>query len=105
MDLPIQNNSPEEALAKEISKELVIEGFASGLALPFAMKLIKIIDDAHDDPLREIKQIKEERRIEDEWWIKYWPATKFAKQAKHRIEEGRKNDNQQIHLEANSGCR
>ena len=90
MNFPIKPYSPEEKLAHAIMDELIIEGFDSGLALPFAMKIMKIINDSNDDPMIGVKAIKEEREKTDKWWVSYWPKKKYAKAAKKRLESQEK---------------
>jgi hypothetical protein len=85
MNFPLQIDSPEDELAKAIANDLVIDGINGMLALPLAIKLMAIIDEAHTDPLIGVKKIKEQRKQSDQWWVDNWPKTKNARQAKKRL--------------------
>ena len=86
MKFPIELDSPEERLCKEIAKELTIEGFDSTLSLPFAMGLVRAVDASHDDPSIGIEMLRKDRKETDAWWVKYWPDTEYAKASKERLE-------------------
>lgn len=78
-------DSPEDELARAIAEDLVIEGIDGGAALPLAIKLMAVIDAAHDDPKIGVQKIRQDRKESDEWWVKYHPKTKHAKQARIRL--------------------
>lgn len=86
MNFPIDVDTPEEELAKEIAKELTIEGFDSCLALPFAIGIMAAVNDGYNDPMKGVKKLKESRKQCDEWWVKYHPDTEYGKAAKQRLE-------------------
>lgn len=85
MKFPISPDSSEDELARAIAEDLVIEGFDGRLALPLATKLMAVIDASHDDPKIGVQRIRQERRESDEWWVKYHPKTKHAKEARIRL--------------------
>ena len=86
MKFPIAPDTPEMQLAEAIATDLAIEGFNPGLALPVAIHLMAVIDAAHNDPLKGVKQLQEDRKRSDEWWVQYHPRSKFAQGAKRRLE-------------------
>lgn len=88
MKFPISTGSPEMRLAEALAKELVIEGFDSGLALPFAINLMAACEEGRDDPDKGVVYLQESRWLSDEWWVKHYPETKFGETAKKRLREG-----------------
>lgn len=85
MDFPIKSDSPEYKLAEAIAQDLVIDGVDGMMAMPLAIKLMALIDGCHEDPMIGVEQIRQSRIESDEWWVKYHPKTKHAKQAKIRL--------------------
>lgn len=87
MNLPVEPDSPELALAEEIAHELALDGFNPGLALPVALRIMCVVVQSVDDPLIGVAHLRESRRQSDEWWVKYHPKTKRAKEARLRLAE------------------
>jgi hypothetical protein len=87
MKFPIDTDSPEMKLAEAIAQDLVIDGVDGMLALPMAIRLMAVIDAAHDDPMIGVEEIRRKRQQSDEWWVQYHPKTKHAKQAKLRLQK------------------
>jgi hypothetical protein len=75
-------------LAEALAKELVIEGFDAGLALPFAISLMAVCEEGHDDPDQGVAYLLEKRRASDEWWVEHYPDSNFGGMAKKRLREG-----------------
>jgi len=85
MKFPIEIDSPEDKFAQALANDLCIEGISGGLALPLAIKLMALIDAAHDDPMIGVEKIIKDRKNSDEWWVRYHPKTKHAREAKKRL--------------------
>lgn len=90
MKFPISIDSPEDKLAHAIAQELLIEGVFTPrlamMALSIAIRLMAVIDEGHEDPLKAIQKLAESRKYDDEWWVKYHPKTKMGRAAKRRLE-------------------
>lgn len=91
MKFPIEVDSIEDKFARELAKDMTYDGIDGMFAMPLAIHLMYLVFQYQDNLQAGIERIKQDRKKSDEWWVKYHPRTKRAKEAKMRLKENKEN--------------